>query len=192
MKTRASPCSYRKEKSFCSSVTRSTLSSERKRSFSLLPVSRFLASTLAKAPPLPGLTWLALVTTHRPPLCCRTMPGLMVLALIFMRTVGLVAGGRQAPTARAWRAKSPRALEDKAKKGNGDGVAACCFRLGCPDRVQPDWPGARECRSEPPAWLRRGRACALHGRRRPPARRRTWRPESGSSAQSGGRPARPR
>src|SRR5690606_30180326 len=61
----------------------------------------------------------ALVTTHRPPLCCRTMPGLMVLALIFMRTVGLVAGGRQAPTARAWRAKSPGALEDKPKKGNG-------------------------------------------------------------------------
>src|SRR5690606_26856785 len=119
MKTRASPCSYRKEKSFCSSVTRSTLSSERKRSFSLLPVSRFLASTLAKAPPLPGLTWLALVTTHRPPLCCRTMPGLMVLALIFMRTVGLVAGGRQAPTARAWRAKSPGALADKPKKSNG-------------------------------------------------------------------------
>src|SRR5690606_403901 len=53
------------------------------------------------------------------PLCCRTMPGLMVLALIFMRTVGLVAGGRQAPTARAWRAKSPGALEDKPKKGNG-------------------------------------------------------------------------
>src|SRR5690606_7649209 len=145
------------------------------------PVSRFLASTLAKAPPLPGLTWLALVTTHRPPLCCRTMPGLMVLALIFMRTVGLVAGGRLAPTARAWRAKSPRALEDKAKKGNGGGVAARCFRSGRPGCPQPDWPDARRCRSAPPAWLRRGRACALHGRRRRPGRLRTWRPEFGSS-----------
>src|SRR5690606_13071173 len=122
MNTKASPCSYRYEKSFCSSVTRSTLSSERKRSLSLLPVSRFLASTLAKAPPLPGLTWLALVTTQRPPLTCRTMPGLMELPLIF---IGVSEGGGRRPRAMRERAQS---LEDDGPDGKagrpGGGASA--------------------------------------------------------------------
>src|ERR1700751_4468114 len=63
---------------------RSTVSDERKRSFSLRPSIRFLSSTWAKAPPLPGLTWAVLTATHRPPSYSSTMPGLMVLALIFM------------------------------------------------------------------------------------------------------------
>ncbi|MNL84416.1 hypothetical protein D3C87_2123740 [compost metagenome] len=53
---------------------------------------------LAKAPPLPGLTWLALVTTHRPLLCSRTMPGLMLLPLIF---IGFPEGIGRSPVARA-------------------------------------------------------------------------------------------
>src|SRR5690606_26350058 len=72
----------------------------------------FLASTLAKAPPLPGLTWLALVTTHRPPFTCRTMPGLMVLPLIF---IGVSEGGGRS---RRRRAERPQSLEDDGPSGN--------------------------------------------------------------------------
>src|SRR5580692_4555363 len=64
---------------------RSTVSDERKRSFSLRPSIRFFSSTWAKAPPLPGLTCAVFTATHRPPSCWITLPGLIALPLIFMR-----------------------------------------------------------------------------------------------------------
>src|SRR5690606_16869747 len=101
--------------------------------------------------------------------------------------------GRLAPTARAWRAKSPGALEDKAKKGNGDGCASASgIRPRHPGCAPPGWPGGRPDRSAPPACRRRDPACALHGRRRRPDPPRTWPPGSGSSVRSGAPPARRR